>query len=84
MELKGARLFHPRRFKDQMKLPPLKPFRVSTVTPHQSLLDRGQGQGAGEDFKDLRFFFFFQSSIIPLRRKHSPSFCRGLTTIIKN
>lgn len=35
--------------------PTLKPFRVSTVTPHQSSQDRGQGQGAGEDFKD--FFF---------------------------
>lgn len=37
-----------------MKLPPLKRFRVSTVTPHQSLLDRGQGKGVGgENFKDF-------------------------------
>lgn len=36
-KLWDAGQFHPRQFKAQMKVPPRQPFRVSTVTPHQSL-----------------------------------------------
>lgn len=51
----------PQTIKRPNETSPLKPSWVSTVTPHQSQLDRGRGVGVGEDFKDflLKFYPFF-------------------------